>query len=190
MSITQYSRRATRIALAVAAVAMLSASLGAQADTAMKKDAMKKDAMAKDAMMKDDMMKSVPHALNLDAGGVALHGYDPVAYFVAGKPAAGNAAYTATHNGATYRFATGSNRDAFERNPDRYAPQFGGYCAMGVALNKKLDVDPDAWSIVDGKLYLNVSKKVQSDWKKDVPGNIAKADKNWPAIRAVAAKDL
>ncbi len=204
---TQSVRRAVTIALAFGVVAAASRPASAQSDSAMKKDPMKADAMAKDGMMKDGMAKDgmmmngmandvmvkdamVPHAVNLDKRGVVLHGYDPVAYFAAGKPARGEAKYTATHDGATYRFATASNRDSFTANPSKYAPQFGGYCAMGVALNKKLDVDPAAWRIVDGKLYLNVNRTVQRDWQKDIPGNIAKANTNWPAIRGLAASAL
>lgn len=205
MSFTQSMRRVITIALALGAVSGFGTSAAAQSDSSMKKDPRKMDAMAKDGMMKDamasdamakgDVMKdamatAVPHSLNLDRRGLALHGYDPVAYFTVSKPVRGKAEHTATHAGATYRFASASSRDAFTANPDSYAPQFGGYCAMGVALNKKLDVDPAAWRIVDGKLYLNLNKKVQREWTQDIPGNIAKAVRNWPTIRGIAAKDL
>ncbi len=156
----------------------------------MNKDAMKEDAMKMDAMKGDAMDKVVPPALNLDARGVALHGYDPVAYFTAHKPETGNEKFSVTRAGATYHFASAANRDLFAANPASYTPQYGGYCAMGVALNKKLDVDPKAWRVVDGKLYLNVSKKVQSEWAKDVPGNIRKAETNWPGIRQIPASEL
>jgi pentapeptide MXKDX repeat protein len=200
MSIKQSARRAFHLALSLSAFAALSLTATAQSDSSMKKDPMKKDAMAKDGMMKDGMMKdgmmkdgmmkAVPHALNLDKSGVALHGYDPVAYFIAGTPEAGKSDFTSTHEGATYHFASAASRDAFAASPERYAPQFGGYCAMGVALGKKLDIDPAAWRIVDGKLYLNVNKQVQRDWQKDIPGNIQKAVANWPRIRSVAAREL
>ncbi len=200
MSFTQSLRRVITIALALGAVSSFGTPAAAQSDSSMKKDprkmdatakdGMMKDAMGSDAMAKDAMMTTVPHSLNLDRRGLALHGYDPVAYFTVSKPVRGKGEYTATHAGATYRFASTSNRDAFTANPDSYAPQFGGYCAMGVALNKKLDVDPAAWRIVDGKLYLNLNKNVQREWKQDIPGNISKAVRNWPAIRGIAAKDL
>ncbi len=130
------------------------------------------------------------HEVNVDGKGVALHGYDPVAYFSEGKPVEGNAKYTTTQDGATYRFASAANRDAFVKEPARYLAQYGGYCAMGVALKKKLDGDPQVWQIVDGKLYLNVNRDIQKQWVKDVPGNIAKADSTWPVIRDRSAKDL
>ena len=95
-------------------------------------------------------------AVNSGENDVAIHGYDPVAYFTDNRAVEGSAKYTATHEGAIYRFASASNRDLFKSNTDKYAPQFGGYCAMGVALNKKLDIDPDAFHIADGKLYLNL----------------------------------
>ncbi len=135
-------------------------------------------------------LAAAQHHLNVDREGQALHGYDPVAYFVEGKPVEGNGKYTATQDGATYRFASAENRDAFVEQPAKYLPQYGGYCAMGVALKKKLDGDPQVWRIENGKLYLNVNRDVQKEWVKDVPGNIAKADGTWPGIRDRAAKDL
>ena len=128
--------------------------------------------------------------LNVDAQGVAIKGHDPVAYFNAGKPTKGQANFSASHRGATYWFASATNRDAFKANPDKFAPQFGGFCAMGVALDKKLDGDPTAWKIVDGKLYLNVNKDVQKKWLEDVPGNLTKANGNWAGIQHKAPKDL
>lgn len=128
--------------------------------------------------------------LNVDAQGVAIKGHDPVAYFNAGQPTKGTVQYSASHRGATYWFASAANRDAFKASPDKFAPQFGGFCAMGVALNKKLDGDPTAWKIVDGKLYLNVSKTVQQKWLEDVPGNLVKANATWPEILHKAPKDL
>jgi YHS domain-containing protein len=122
--------------------------------------------------------------------GLALHGYDPVAYFTEGRPIKGDAAFAAVHTGAAYHFASAANREAFMKNPGKYAPQYGGWCAYGVALGKKFDVDPSAWKIVDGKLYLNLNPDVYKKWQADVPGFIAKADANWPKIRDKAAKDL
>jgi hypothetical protein len=129
-------------------------------------------------------------ALNVDATGMALKGHDPVAYFTAGEPTLGKVEFTATHLGAIYRFASAANRDAFKAQADKYAPQFGGFCAMGVALEKKLDGDPTAWRVVDGKLYLNVSKVVQQKWLQDVPGHVKTAEGNWPNIKNKAPKDL
>ncbi|WMW80870.1 YHS domain-containing (seleno)protein [Undibacterium cyanobacteriorum] len=129
-------------------------------------------------------------AVNVDTEGVGLHGYDPVAYFTVKKPTLGKAMYTHSFEGATYRFASKENLDKFKANPAMYAPQFGGFCAMGVALEKKLDGDPQAWRVVDNKLYLNVNKDIQKKWLEDVPGNIVKASKTWPEIKNKAPKDL
>jgi len=121
---------------------------------------------------------------NLDASGLALKGYDPVAYFTEKKPQPGKPEFTARHEGATYRFASAANRDAFAAAPAKYAPQYGGYCAFGVASGYKAPIEPDAWTVVDGKLYLNYSQSVRSRWSRDVPGHIRSADANWPTVRA------
>jgi YHS domain-containing protein len=112
----------------------------------------------------------------------AIRGYDPVAYFTHGTPVKGSAKHTLQWQGATWRFASAEHRDLFAKSPDKYAPQYGGYCAYGVAQNYAVSIDPAAWRIVDGKLYLNYSKGVQRDWDKDVPGYIRKADSNWPRV--------
>ncbi len=117
-------------------------------------------------------------------GGVAIEGYDPVAYFTQGKPVEGSSDFEHEWLGATWRFASAADRDRFAAAPDRYAPQYGGYCAWAVANGYTAEIDPAAWSIVDDKLYLNYSKDVQAQWSVDVPGNIAKGDANWPGIKA------
>lgn len=129
-------------------------------------------------------------AINTEAGNVILHGYDPVAYFTAGKPVQGDAKFSATHGGAVYHFASQANLRAFQADPEAYVPQFGGFCAMGAALGKKLDVDPTQFKVVDGKLYLNVNADVFKKWSEDVPGNIAAADANWPLIKDKAPASL
>lgn len=129
-------------------------------------------------------------AVNVDTAGVALHGYDPVAYFTLKKPTLGKAMYAHSFEGATYRFSSQEHLEKFKANPAMYAPQFGGFCAMGVVLEKKLDGDPQAWRVVDNKLYLNVNKDIQKKWLEDVPGNIVKAGKTWPEIKNKAPKDL
>jgi hypothetical protein len=86
--------------------------------------------------------------------------------------------------GANWRFASAENRDRFAADPERYAPQYGGYCAYAVSEGTTADIDPEAWKVVDGKLYLNLSKDVQKLWEQDIPGYIEKADANWPEIRA------
>ena len=114
--------------------------------------------------------------------GVAINGYDPVAYFTEKKPVAGKADITHDWKGVTWRFASAQNRDTFKANPEKYAPQYGGYCAYAVAKGSTAKSDPQAWTIVGDKLYLNYSKSVQSRWEKDIPGYIKAADKNWPGV--------
>lgn len=115
---------------------------------------------------------------------VAIKGYDAVAYFTDGKAVEGSSDHESKWMGATWRFATAANRDAFAKNPQKYAPQYGGYCAFGVSRGYAVGIDPEAWSIVEGKLYLNYNKEVRTEWLKDVPGYIKKADANWPKILA------
>ena len=113
----------------------------------------------------------------------AIGGFDPVAYFKEGKPVVGLKENAVEWNGANWYFSSKENKESFEKNPERYAPQYGGYCAFGTAEGHKAPTQPDAWSIVDNKLYLNYNKKVQSDWKKDQTGYIKMADINWPAVK-------
>lgn len=129
-------------------------------------------------------------AVNVDASGLALRGYDPVAYFAAGKPTPGDPSLTATHDGATYRFATSANREAFLKEPAKYAPAYGGFCAYGASVDHKADGDPNIWKIVDGKLYLNVTPRAADYWQKDIPGNISKANSNWENIKDKSPNDL
>ena len=117
-------------------------------------------------------------------GSVAIEGVDPVAYFTAGRPVEGSSEHESEWMGATWRFASAENRDKFAAEPEKYAPQYGGYCAWAVAQGYTAKIDPQAWKIVDGKLYLNYSPDAKAQWSADVPGNIAKGDANWPKIRA------
>ncbi len=114
--------------------------------------------------------------------GVAIAGADPVAYFTAGDYVPGDAAYTYDWNGATWQFASAENQALFAADPEKYAPQYGGFCAWAVSQGYTAPIDPTAWKIVDGKLYLNYDKKIQAKWEKDIPGNITKADGNWPGV--------
>ena len=114
--------------------------------------------------------------------GGAIRGYDPVAYFTEGRPVKGRKAHRAEWMGATWSFASAENRKRFEADPEKYAPRYGGYCAWAVSRGYTASIDPDAWSIVDGALYLNYSLGVRSQWSQDAPGNIAKADANWPKL--------
>ena len=113
---------------------------------------------------------------------LAVSGYDPVAYFTDGKPVEGDGNHEYEWNGATWRFSSAENLNSFKADPQAYAPQYGGYCAWAVAQGYTASSDPQAWRIVDGKLYLNYSKGVQQNWVKDIPGNIDKADANWPKV--------
>ncbi|MGG7564689.1 YHS domain-containing (seleno)protein [Rhodovulum sp. DZ06] len=117
-----------------------------------------------------------------DWRGRAIKGYDPVAYFTEGRPVAGDSDITYSWNGAEWRFASEANRALFIADPAAYAPQYGGYCAWAVSHGQTASIDPEAWDIVDGKLYLNYSKSVQKQWKEDRPAAISRADANWPAL--------
>jgi hypothetical protein len=137
------------------------------------------------ALAADEPVKPV----NTDADGVALHGYDAVAYFTEGRAVPGSTAFEYEWNGATWRFASAASRSRFIEQPDAYAPQFGGYCAWAVSRNYTADADPDAFEIVNGKLYLNYSKLVQLRWKVDREGNIQKAERNWPRLSPPAKEE-
>ena len=122
-------------------------------------------------------------AVDVNADGVALKGHDPVAYFTDNKPVPGNADYSAEHNGATYHFASAANRDLFTADPDKYAPQFGGFCAFGTTFTKKVVGDPQSWKVVDGKLFINSGPGAHERWLEDVSGNITKANGIWEQIK-------
>lgn len=111
----------------------------------------------------------------------AIKGYDPVAYFTDKKPVKGSKEFTYVWKGALWHFASQKNLDAFKENPEKYAPQYGGYCAYGLAKGKRYKIEPEAWDIVDGKLYLNYDLGVQRTWREDRENYIAQANKNWPA---------
>lgn len=128
--------------------------------------------------------------INTDATGVVIRGYDPVAYFTAGRPVPGRSDIYVEYGGGKYLFATPENRDAFNANPSAYVPQYGGYCAFGVSMPKKFDIDPASWRIVDNKLYLNLNPMILEKWSADALGYIQKAEENWPQIRAKAVSDL
>lgn len=121
--------------------------------------------------------------VNTDAQGLAMHGYDPVAYFTDGAPTLGVPQFSANYEGARYQFANEADMKAFQANPAAYTPQFGGFCAMGASFGEKVDGDPKAWKIVNGKLYLNYNPAVARRWREDVPGNIQRADEKWPTIK-------
>jgi YHS domain-containing protein len=153
------------------AVALLAASLGASA-----------------ARAADET--NVARAATRAGPGLAVHGYDVVAYFVEGRPRLGSAEYERAYAGGTYRFASEAHRDAFAADPARYVPAYGGFCAYGAAAGKKFDGDPLFWKIVSGRLFLNLDAEVQAKWSEDVAGNVARADQSWPKIEHRAAGEL
>lgn len=114
--------------------------------------------------------------------GLAIKGYDPVAYFTEKSPVKGKAEHAFVYMEAKWLFASAENLAAFKANPAKYAPQYGGYCAYAVAKGSTAKIDPEAWKIVDGKLYLNYSKSIQKKWEKDISGYIQAADANWPNV--------
>ena len=118
----------------------------------------------------------------LDRNGLALGGYDAVAYFTESRAVKGHAEFEYAWDGAQWRFASAANRDRFMRNPERFAPQFGGYCAYAVSQGHTASGDPEAWSVVTGKLYVNYSQSVKKTWEQDAPGYITKALANWPSV--------
>ncbi len=128
--------------------------------------------------------------VNTSNTGLAMQGYDPVAYFTIGKPTEGSYKITSVYKDVTYRFANEEHKAAFDANPDKYLPQYGGFCAFGAAMGYKFDGDPENWRIVDGELYLNLSDEIQADWEKDIPGYIAKADDKWEKIVDTKPSDL
>ncbi len=128
--------------------------------------------------------------VNVTTTDLALRGYDPVSYFTDGAPTPGEIDITAEHQGATYRFASAEHKAMFEADPAKYAPQYGGYCAFGLAQGYKFDGDPQVWKIVDDKLYLNLSSKVSTIWQQDVPGNIENADAKWQMVKDADPSDL
>ena len=121
------------------------------------------------------------------ATSVAVEGVDVVAYFTQSAVVAGSADLTVEHAGATWRFSSAVHRDAFAAEPTRYAPQFGGYCAWAVGNGYTAEIDPEAWRIVDGRLYLNYSPRIQRKWEADQEALIAAAEDNWPRLQAGTA---
>jgi YHS domain-containing protein len=129
-------------------------------------------------------------AVNTDKTGVAINGYDPVAYFTDGKPVKGDFQNASTVDGATYWFASADHKKLFEANPQKYLPQFGGYCAFGVSIGKKFNADPSVWKIIDGKLYLNLNAAIGEKFAVDTAAKLKAADAAWPAIKDVPAGQI
>jgi YHS domain-containing protein len=128
--------------------------------------------------------------MSVDNNDLAIKGYDPVAYFANEGPVKGTSEFTATYKNAIYNFVSSENRDEFRSNPSAYAPQYGGYCAFGVAMGKKFETDPLAWKVEGGKLYLNLDKSVQKRWLENTQEFIQDANSNWTTIKTVEAYKL
>lgn len=122
--------------------------------------------------------------------GVAIDGYDPVAYFTLNKPTRGSEQFSHTWQGASWHFASAEHRDAFAAEPERYAPQYGGYCAYAMAGGGFAAGDGERWKVVDGKLYLNNNWFAQKLWDQDVPAYIRNADGQWPKVKPAVAKPV
>ena len=114
--------------------------------------------------------------------GIALHGFDPVAYFNQNKAVKGDAQLTAVYHGVTYEFASKEDQAAFQASPEKYVPQYGGFCAFATSVGVKADIDPHEFAIHDGKLYVNNSDRAQKLFVEDIKGNIEKADHNWADV--------
>ena len=123
---------------------------------------------------------SAPLVYIESSSNLAIRGTDPVAYFTEGKVVEGDSEYESEWQDATWRFASAENQELFDSDPEAYAPQYGGYCAKALSEGNVVSTDPEAWKIVDGKLYLNYSSQVQDQWLQDVEGNIALADEMYP----------
>jgi YHS domain-containing protein len=121
---------------------------------------------------------------------LALHGFDPVAFFTVGAPKEGDPQFAAVHDGATYYFASKQSLDAFKANPARYVPAYGGFCAYGVSVGKKFDGNPRYWTIWRDRLYLNLNQEIAEKFAQDVAGSIAKADEQWQSIEHRPVEDL
>ena len=121
--------------------------------------------------------------VNVDGNGVGIHGYDPVAYFAEGKAAKGDPQFSSNYGGATYYFKSSDDKAAFDKDPAKYAPQFGGYCAMAMAMGKLEDADPTFFLVHDGKLLLQRNEKAHMMFMRDPAGNHKKADEQWKKLR-------
>ena len=137
-----------------------------------------------------DAFAANPITANVDAKRVAISGYDVVAYHALGRPVRGDRRHEVIYGGARYWFSSSEHADYFRNDPERFLPKYGGFCSYGVAAGKKLDVDPEAWAIVDGQLYLQLDLGTQLIWRTNRQKYIAVADRIWPAIKLVPASEL
>ncbi|TWX67921.1 hypothetical protein ESZ36_11590 [Colwellia demingiae] len=156
----------------------------------MKLSTMIKSTFATSALLVSSLSFAANIEVNANGNDLAIKGYDTVSYFTKGEPTKGSDKFTAAYNGAIYQFSTANNRDLFQSEPSKYAPQYGGFCAFGVTMNKKFDTDPTAWHIRGDKLYLNLNKDVQKKWVTDIPGYIETAQINWVDIKGLTEEQI
>jgi YHS domain-containing protein len=128
------------------------------------------------------MAQSPKRLVNTDKRGLALKGHDPVAFFTEGRPIAGDHRYESNYKGTRYRFASAENKKLFEGDPAKYEPQFGGFCAYGVSRGYAVDVELDAFQIVEGRLLMQYDKDVRDKFNEATAANLKKADQNWPTV--------
>lgn len=119
---------------------------------------------------------------NVDKEGVGLQGYDPVAFYTIKQPVKGRVEFESSHGGARFRFASKKHKELFDEDPEKYAPQFGGWCAYGVSRGVLVPIQIEAWQIVDGRLLMQKSRGVRDDFNEDPSGNLSKADAQWPRL--------
>lgn len=143
---------------------------------------MKKLLLTTIAVLAVAQMAAAADAVNVDSHGLALQGYDPVAYFTDNKPIKGDPKFTASYKGGTYQFASTEHRRMFESNPARYAPQFGGFCGYAASINKLAPIQVEYFQVLHGRLVLQHNEKAWKLWHQDVEGNLKKADANWPIL--------
>ena len=136
------------------------------------------------------MLPMLAFAGDYSTSTTGVNGYDLVSFHTGKKPVVGNGNHLAVYKGVTYLFASDENKATFEKNPTKYVPAYGGYCAYGVAVGKKFVGDPDVWKIVDGKLYLNLDTSIQAIWLEDESGNVQKADNQWRKIMKESPESL
>ncbi len=163
-------------------IILFSAASFAQDSGAMKNDMSKKEMMDKKKMHGDMRQNDMKYSISKNMSGLAINGFDPVSYFTDSKPALGKKDYTYSWMDAKWQFASEEHLKMFKDNPEKYAPQFGGFCAYAVSKNTTAPGNPTAWQIKEGNLYLNVSGDVQKLFNEDVDGNIKKAEKNWQSM--------
>ncbi|MEL0659534.1 YHS domain-containing (seleno)protein [Psychromonas arctica] len=156
----------------------------------MKLSSLIKSTLVSTALLASSFAFAANIEVNANDNDLAIKGYDTVSYFTEGTPTKGSDKYTAAYNGAVYHFASADNRDLFKEDPAKYAPQYGGFCAFGVALNQKFDTDPTAWHIKGDKLYLNLNKDVQKKWLTDVPGYLKQSQGNWTTIKGLTTAQI